>query len=142
MLVAVPKRRWLQEYCRGNGHFKRFAHSAEPNCLVVRVLGSWVAVWFSSVLVAVLLSCCLAASLACLLKKSKKSSKVDPKSSPEGFKIKSKSNRNHKNEQSGAQNDPREAPGEISSDFCQSVSSIFTNFGMPVVSRKGPKIKP
>ena len=35
--------------------FKRFAHSAEPNRLVVGMLGSWVAVWFSSFLVAVLL---------------------------------------------------------------------------------------
>ena len=51
-------------------YFKRFAHSAEPNHLVVGMLGSWVAVWFSSFLVAVLLSCCLAASLVCLLKKS------------------------------------------------------------------------
>ena len=61
----------LKTPATGAVDFKRFAHSAEPNRLVVRMLGSWVAVWFSSFLVAVLLSCCLAASLACLLKKFK-----------------------------------------------------------------------
>ena len=123
-------------------YFKRFAHSAEPNRLVVGMLGSWLAVWFSAFLVAVLLSCCLAASLACLLKKLKNCSKVDPKSSPEGPKLKLKLGRNHKKEQSGTQNDPRAAPGEISSDFYQSPSSIFNNFGMPFGSRKGPKVNP
>ena len=127
---------------RGTANFKRFAHSAEPNHLVVGMLGSWVAVWFSSFLVAVLLSCRLATSLACLLKKVKNCSKVDPKSSPEGPKMKVKLSRNHKKEQSGAQNDPREAPGEISSDFCKSDPSIFNKSGMPLGSQRGLKINP
>ena len=123
-------------------NFKLFAHSAEPDRLVVGMLGSWVAVWFYSFLVAVLLSCCLAASLACLWKKLENSSKVDPKSSPEVPKMKLKLIRNHKKEQSGAQNDLREAPGEISSDFCKSPSSIFNDFGMPLGSQNGAKINP
>ena len=67
----------------GAADSKRFAHSAEPNRLLVGLLGSWVAVFFSCFL-AVLLSCCLAASLACLLKKLKNCAKLQPKSSPEG----------------------------------------------------------
>ena len=94
-------------------YFKRFAHSPEPNCLVVGMLGSWVALWFSSFLVAVLLSCCLAAALACLLKKLKNCSNEDPKLSPEGPKMTRKLSQNEEKKESGFQNYPREVPGEI-----------------------------
>ena len=93
----------MQESChpsstprKGAADLKRFAHSAEPNCLKL-----------------FLRSYCRAALLACMLKKLKNCSKVDPQLSPEGPKMTRKLSQNEEKKESGSQNDPREVPGEI-----------------------------